>query len=297
MRSARSMVDSRCAMTRLVRPLHQRLERLLHQPLRFASRAPRSPRRGSGSARPCRSRARSPGAGAGRPTARCALWPTTVSMPVRQAVDELEQVGARAARRATRSRSIRVAPSATLAATLSLNSDDVLAHQRELAAQRGDVPVGERRAVEQHAARGRLEEARQQVDQRRLAGARRADQRDRLAGAQLQVDVGRAPARCVAAVAQRHAAQLDLAARAARVEAAAALGGGCVDQVHAALERRQAARDRRRELRQVLDRRRPAAACAVMKATKPPTVSAVVAALPERDGDHRGQRARAPAPA
>ena len=65
---------------------------------------------------------------------------------------------------------------------------DVLAHERELAPQRGDVPRRERLAVEQQRAGGRLDEARQQVDERRLARARRADERDRLAGAQLEVD-------------------------------------------------------------------------------------------------------------
>ena len=77
----------------------------------------------------------------------------------------------------TRARSIS-APSATLCATLSLNSTTswlTSANWRRSA----HVPLRERRAVEQDLAAARLEEARQQVDERRLPGARRADERDR----------------------------------------------------------------------------------------------------------------------
>ena len=134
-------------------PLHQRLERLLHQPLAIRSRAPRSPRRGSGSARPCRSRGRSRGAGAARPRAGCRCGRRTLSMPSRQAVDEVEQVG-RAQRRARPARGRRSPRRARRwRRRVSLNSDDVLADERELAPQR--LPRSSRRAARRRAARGR----------------------------------------------------------------------------------------------------------------------------------------------
>jgi hypothetical protein len=120
-------------------------------------------------------------------------------------------------------------PSATLAATLSLNSTTswlTSANCRRSAR----VPVAQRHAVEQDLAAGGLDEARQQVDQRALAGARRADQGHRLAGGDVQRPPGPAPARRRPRGSAGHAAQLDLAAaRAGR--AAALLGGLALDEV------------------------------------------------------------------
>ena len=57
----------------------------------------------------------------------------------------------------------------------------VLRHQRDVRAQLADR-LRESHAVEGHAARRRIVEAQDQVEDRALAGARRADDRDLLAG-------------------------------------------------------------------------------------------------------------------
>ena len=89
----------------------------------------------------------------------------------------------------------------------------VLRHQRDLRAQARERQRRDVVAVDEQAARRRLVEARDQVDERRLAAARRADQRDGLAGRDRERDVGERLA-LGARVAQRHALEAQLAARA-----------------------------------------------------------------------------------
>ena len=112
------MVDRRCAITRLVRPCISRSSASCTASLRFGNRAPRWLRRGSGSARPCRSRA-----------IASARWPPELAAVVADLA--VEPCGSRRRNRAgcasqqggahARSRSSAPA-SATLAAMVSLNS-------------------------------------------------------------------------------------------------------------------------------------------------------------------------------
>ena len=85
-------------------PLHQRLERGLHQPLATSCRATTSPRRGSGSSGPSGSRARSRAAASRRPTACSRAPPPRCRSP-------------RAARRSGRGCSPRAPPPRALPAS------------------------------------------------------------------------------------------------------------------------------------------------------------------------------------
>src|ERR1039458_2293553 len=83
---------------------------------------------------------------------------------------------------------------------LRLAVGDVVAHRiveenrllrdlGDLAAQRTQRELAQVASVDENAAAGDVEEARNQVCQRGLAGATGADQRQHLAGAQLKIDV------------------------------------------------------------------------------------------------------------
>ena len=67
--------------------------------------------------------------------------------------------------------------------------EDVLLHDADRLAQRGERDVADVDAVDRDAAAGDVVEARHQVDDRRLAAARRAHERDHLAGLGVDVDV------------------------------------------------------------------------------------------------------------
>src|SRR5262249_9198867 len=66
---------------------------------------------------------------------------------------------------------------------------DLLAHQRDLAAQIGECDAGQVLSVEQYAAVGGRGEARDQVYKRGLAAARGSDQRHRFAGRDIEHDI------------------------------------------------------------------------------------------------------------
>ena len=146
-------------------------------------------------------------------------------------------------------------PSATFAATLSLNSTTSWLTSANWRRSAATFQSRSGAAVEQHAAGGRLDEARQQVDERRLAGARRPDQRDRSRRPAARGRRRRAPASGRSGSAASTPRSSTRAARAPGVEAAAALDRRVLDQRDAALERDQAARDRPGDFGQVLDRR------------------------------------------
>ena len=69
----------------------------------------------------------------------------------------------------------------------------LLGHVPEPAAVGAEVDLGQRHAVDQHPARGRVVEAGHQLHDRRLAGPRLADEGDGLAGADVEVDTPQAP--------------------------------------------------------------------------------------------------------
>src|SRR6185369_8035660 len=179
MRSARSIVDSRCATTMLVRPF-------IRRPSACWTRRSDS----ESSAEVASSRMR---IGASlkiaRAIAKRCRWPPENSLAlVAAAVRTERHVGGDGV----------------------VEEDDVLADHRELPAQRFHAPFGKGPAVEEQGAAARLEEARQQIDERRLAAARRTDERDGLAGTHFEVDaVERRP--LAGAVSERQAAQLDVA--------------------------------------------------------------------------------------
>ena len=70
----------------------------------------------------------------------------------------------------------------------------LLRDQAELRPEQVRLELADVDTVDQHAARGHVEEARHEVEQRGLAGAGGADDRHRLAGAGAEVDVVAAPA-------------------------------------------------------------------------------------------------------
>ena len=230
MRSARSMVDRRCAMTRRGAALHQRLERRLHQPLGLGVE-----RRGrlveDQDRRVLVDRARDRHAlalAAGELAAVVA--DRRCRCPCGSASDEVEQVGA--AQRVEHALAVDRAAAAVgdVGGDAVVEQHHVLADERELPAQRMHVPGFERLVVEADRAGGRMQEARQQVDQRRLARPGRADQRDRDAHRHVERHAveGR---RLVVAVAQRHAVEAQPPGGAAGVEAATALGRRGVDEL------------------------------------------------------------------
>ena len=185
----------------------------------------------------------------------------------------------------------------------------LLAHEGELLAQRRQRPVGERHAVERHAPGGRVEKARQQVHQRGLAGPRGADEGDRLAGADVEIDRlergarhsrggrGGTDGRCAGGLGggglgrmepHRHGTQRELAAGSARCMRAPGLARRVLDQVHAALDRGQAARDRPHHVAQAPQRRRDRDGRGD-EGDELAGRHAAVLALPERHADHRGE--------
>ncbi len=238
-RSACSMVDSRCAMTSVVRP------RISSSSASCTARSRLAVERRGGLVEDQDRRVLVDRAGDRQPLALAARQLAAVVADrgvdaLRQRLDEVEQVGAAQRRRARACRR-SASPSATLAATLSLNSTTswlTSANWRRSAAtsqSRSGTPSS------RMLARRGLDEARQQVDQRRLAGARGADQRHRLAGLRWCSDKPSSAGAWSAAVAQRHARSSMRPARSSHAVRAAALGDAVFDQVDAALERRQAA--------------------------------------------------------
>ena len=71
---------------------------------------------------------------------------------------------------------------------------EVLEDDADAAAQLVRVPVAQIAPVEQHAALGRVVEAREQLDERRLAGAVLADEREALAPRHEEIDAAQRPA-------------------------------------------------------------------------------------------------------
>jgi hypothetical protein len=184
MRSACSMVDRRWAMTSVVRPAsaaRARPARRVRSRLSSAEVASSRIRTGASLyiARAIARRWRWP------PDSWLPLWPITVSRPCGRR--RRSPAGWRAQRTARTRGLARCRPRCAqrhVGGDAVVEQHHVLADQRELPAQRRRMSQSAQGvAVEQHQARGGLDEARQQVDQRRLAGARGADQGHGLAGA------------------------------------------------------------------------------------------------------------------
>ena len=129
----------------------------------------------------------------------------------------------------------------------------LLRHDAHLRAQRPHGDVAQVVAVDQHAALGRVVEARDQLRERRLAGAGLADQRHGLPGRHVQVDVGQGVA---GAVGERDVLEGDVAADAVELDGVGAVAqlGLLVEQLEDLVERRHARLIGRVELRQRLDR-------------------------------------------
>ena len=142
------------------------------------------------------------------------------ALPVLELEDELVRL--RAPRRVLDLGVGRVGPAvADVVADRAVQQRGVLRHHRDLRAQALLRDARDVLPVDQDAAALEVEEAQQQVDQRRLAGAGAADQPDllaRLHGQGQAVDDGerarQSVARsCLAAVAEAHVLEADLAAR------------------------------------------------------------------------------------
>ena len=159
-----------------------------------------------------------------------------------QLSDELFQVGGFQAVRHTLA--VNFAAQRHVAGDAVVEHHHVLADKRKLRPQGGQVPVFDRYAIQQDVAGIRVSKARQQVHQRAFARARRADNRHRFARVYAQADVVERRVG-FGLVAQCDATDADVAAGTGQLEAAAAFVFNLVEQLHAALERGQAARDGR----------------------------------------------------
>ena len=123
------------------------------------------------------------------PDSRMPRSPTTVSKPLRLRADEFERVR-RLGRALDRlARRVRHRAVGDVGGDRVVEQHDLLADERDLPAQIGEADRREILTVEQHAARARRVEARNQVDERGLAAARRPDERDRFARRDVEVDV------------------------------------------------------------------------------------------------------------
>ena len=183
------------------------------------------------------------------------LSPTSVSMPLRHRLDGVPQVR-RAQRRLDLVRIGRLTVSDVVRHRV-VEQHHVLAHHRDLAAQRVQAVFRQRDAVDQNLAAGRIEEARQQIHQRGLAAARRARERHHFARRHLERHLVErvTVVRGVAAVGERHVAEFDFAASALERLAAAFRFGRLVDQAENQFARGHAALQRLVHVHQVLERR------------------------------------------
>ena len=130
----------------------------------------------------------------------------------------------------------------------------LLRHDRPSAsAASAAVTVAQVVAVDQHAPRRRVVEARHQLGHRRLARARRADERDGLSRRDVQVHVAEGLA---GPVRERHVVELDLAAHAPQLDRVGRVAqlGLLVEQLEDLVQRRHPRLVGRVELRQRLDR-------------------------------------------
>ena len=215
------------------------------------------------------------------------MWPTGLSMPCGS--DSAKASRLAPAQRLHDAVAVDLGAEGDVGGHAVVEQDHLLADQGELLAQGLQVPVRQCHAIEHDATAAGLEEARQQVDQRRLAGAGGADQRDGLPGPDLEAHVVER-GRLLALVLQAHALERDCADCAAGRMAAAVLDRRVVGQRQPALHRGQSARDRAGHLGQVLERRDQRQHRRHV-GHEGADRAALAAALPERDDDHRRQRA------
>ena len=138
----------------------------------------------------------------------------------RQRADEL--VRRRRARRGHDLLARRVGRVGDVVVHRAAEQHGVLEHDRDLLAQPRQRALARVAAVDQHAPRGRVEEARDERAERRLARARRPHQREPLAGPDAQRDA--AQHRPLGAVAERHVLERDVAGRARAAVGAGRLG-------------------------------------------------------------------------
>ena len=181
MRSASRTVDRRCAMTIVVRPARSRLQRGEHDLLgdrveRRGRLVEDQDRRvledGARDAEPLALAARQAAAGFG----------DLGVVAIRQARDELVRVRALAAPADFLVGRVEPAVAEVVGDRAARTAPDPAARSRCARAATASVVLADVDAVDQHAARRRVVEARNQADERRLAGAGQADERDHLAG-------------------------------------------------------------------------------------------------------------------
>ena len=269
-------------------PEHQPLQRVLHSAFALAVQCRR------GLVQDQHRRVLGDGARDGQPLALAARQLVAVVadrrvQALRQALGKVQQVGAAQGRAHRFAR--HFGPQRDIARQRVVEQHDVLADQRELAAQCPHVPVVQRHAVQADAARRRLDEAGQQVHQGGLAGTRRTDQRHGLAGPHLQRQaVHRRQAIVVISQADRVVANLAAGAPAGGLGrvAAALLGRALPDQVQAPFDRREAARQRGHHVGQVLGRRNQLQH-GRHEGHEGTHRGAAAAALPQRDDDDHRQ--------
>ncbi len=249
MRSQCSIVDSRCAITIVVRPcISSSSAAWISRSDSVSSAEVASSRIRIGAsfriARAIAIRWRWP------PESRIPRSPTTVSKPLRLQSDELQRV--RGLGRALDRLSARPPSSVRdVRGDRVVEQDDLLAHQRDLAPQVDEADVREVLPVEQHAPFARHVEARDQVDERRLAAARRPDQRHGFARRDVEVEVGERGA-TVFRVALGHVLEADAALRASQRDGAGIGFRLLGDQPEDALGRGQSALDHRAHVGQRL---------------------------------------------
>ena len=236
-------------MTMLVRPCISRSSASCTRAL-DSNRAPRWPVEDEDGVL-CRSPARSPGAGAGRPRdCRCGRI---------SGVDALRQRSTCSSRlapaSAARTRSwSSVRPRATLAAMLSLNSTTsrlTSANWRRSACTSQSASAMPSR----RSARGGLDEARQQVDERGLPAPEGPTSATVSPGCRAMLTLSSAGVAASGVCSRPTSCSSARRGSGAGAVAAAQLRPASVDQPHAALQRRHAARDRAGDFREVLDRR------------------------------------------
>ena len=147
-------------------------------------------------------------------------------------------------------------PERDVLADRAAEQERLLRHDPHLRAQRVHRDVAEVEAVDQHAALGRVVEARDELGERRLAGAGGADQRDGLARRHVQVRVDQRGVGGIAVVRERHVLEVDLPADAVELDGVGPVGevGLLVEQLEDLVERRHPRLVGRVELRQRLDR-------------------------------------------
>ena len=161
----------------------------------------------------------------------------------------------------------------------------MLADQRQLAAQRADVPVAQRDAVEVDLAAIGFNKARQQIDQGRLARAGYADQRDGLARGNLQTHpIDRA--HCAVPISHADSVKAQRTGGPRDHETTAGFDGCGRYQVQTTLHRGQAAGDRVGDLGQMFERR-DQHQHGGNKGDKTAHRCASVRALSQRDRNHR----------